>query len=178
MKEIGLHGRGGQGIVFSGEILANVYFFEGYRVLFMPSYGAERRGSPSNAYVRIDKQKIYARYAVSVPDAVVVFNMSLLSNIKLKEDGIALLNTTEDIKKSSSSKARIFVVDANSIATKLKLGTPAMPIINTALLGAFCKAMGDFSFDNLKRAIEEKMGSRAGINIQAAEMAYEAVREL
>ena len=178
MKEIGLHGRGGQGIVLSGEMLANVYFYEGYQVQFMPSYGAERRGSPSNAYVRIDKDKrIYSRYTVEVPDEVVVFNTSLLENIKVKENGVVLLNTSGDIKKTNT-KARIFAVDANSIALSLSLGTPAMPIINTALLGAFCKAVGNYSFENLSRVIEDKIGKKADINIEAARIAFDKVREL
>ncbi len=178
MKEIGLHGRGGQGIVLSGEMLANVYFYEGYEVQFMPSYGAERRGSPSNAYVRIDKvNKIYNRYAVEIPDEVVVFNMTLLENIKVKENGVALLNIGGNVKKQSTN-AKIFLVDANSIALSLKLGTPAMPIINTALLGAYCKVAGDFSFDNLARVIKEKIGKNADINIEAAKLAFESVREL
>ncbi len=179
MREIGLHGRGGQGVVFSGEMLANAYFFEGYNVLFMPSYGAERRGSPSNAYVRIDeKERIHKRYTVGLPDAVVVFNTSLLDLIRVKEDGLVLLNSSEDIKKAGGSKARVFVVDANSIAVDLKLGTTAMPIINTALLGAFCRASADFSFDSLTKAIANKMGKNASANIEAAKRAYESVREI
>ncbi len=178
MREVGLHGRGGQGVVFSGEMLANAYFFEGYNVMFMPSYGAERRGSPSNAYVRIDREsKIYMRYTVGLPDAVVVFNTSLLENVRVREDGLVLLNTTEDLGKRDT-KARIYVVDANSIAVELGLGTTAMPIINTALLGAFCKVAGDFSFDALERAISNKMGSKADVNIEAAKRAYESVREI
>ncbi len=178
MKEIGLHGRGGQGIVLSGEMLANVYFYEGYDVQFMPSYGAERRGSPSNAYVRVEKgKKIYNRYTVTTPDMVVVFNISLLANIRVKQDGIVLLNISGDIKKLQT-KARIFVVDANNIALSLNLGTPAMPIINTALLGAFCKIAEDHSFDNLSRVISEKIGKHSDINIEAARLAFERVREL
>ncbi len=178
MKEIGLHGRGGQGIVLSGEMLANAYFYEGYDVQFMPSYGAERRGSPSNAYVRIEQgKKVYNRYVVEIPDAVVVFNMGLIENIKVKEDGVALLNTSEDLKKYPS-KARIFVVDANSIAFSLNLGTPAMPIINTALLGAFCKISSDYSFGNLEKVIKKTIGQKADINIEAARLAFDSVREI
>ncbi|WP_022670217.1 2-oxoacid:acceptor oxidoreductase family protein [Hippea alviniae] len=178
MKEIGLHGRGGQGVVMAGELLANIYFKEGYQVQFMPSYGAERRGSPSNAYVRIDKErKILNRYSIKTPDAVIVFNITLLNNVVLKEDGLALLNLPAKIEKRPS-RARIFFVDANAIALKLNLGTAAMPLINTALLGAYCKVSGDFSFDTLKAVYEEKMGKRADLNIQAALAAYESVREL
>lgn len=178
MREIGLHGRGGQGIVLSGEMLANIYFYEGYNVQFMPSYGAERRGSPSNAYVRVEKGKrIYNRYTVTLPDMVVVFNTSLLENIRVKENGVVLLNISGSIKKAETN-ARIFVVDANTIALSLNLGTPAMPIINTALLGAFCKVAGDYSFENLAKVLDEKIGKHSDVNIEAARLAYERVREL
>ncbi len=177
MKEIGLHGRGGQGIVMAGEMLANAYFHEGNFAQFMPSYGAERRGSPSNAYIRVSKKKIYNRYAVAQPDAVIVFNMSLINLVKVKNNGTALLNIGGSIEKNNSP-AKIFAVDANSIAMSLKLGTPAIPIINTALLGAFCRVMGDYSFDSLSKAIKEKLGRNADINIEAGKIAYDSVREL
>ncbi len=177
MKEIGLHGRGGQGIVMAGEILANAYFHEGNFAQFMPSYGAERRGSPSNAYIRVSKTKIYNRYAVVRPDAVIVFNMSLIDLVKVKDSGIVLLNIGSGIEKDDSD-AKIFAVDANYIALSLKLGTSAIPIINTALLGAFCKIMGDYSFDHLSEAIKEKLGKNADKNIEAAKIAYDSVRKL
>lgn len=177
MKEIGLHGRGGQGIVMAGEMLANAYFHEGNFAQFMPSYGAERRGSPSNAYIRVNETRIYNRYAVEQPDAVIVFNMSLIDLVKIKDNGVALLNVGGSIEKKDSH-ARIFAVDANSIALSLKLGTPAIPIINTALLGAFCKVMGDYSFSNLSIAMKERLGRNADINIEAGKIAYDSVREL
>ncbi len=177
MKEIGLHGRGGQGVVLSGEMLANVYFYEGYEVQFMPSYGAERRGSPSNAFVRIDNKKIYNRYAVTIPDMVVVFNMSLISDIKVKDDGVVLLNSSEKFAKGSTD-AKIFTVNANEIALSLNLGTPSMPIINTALLGAFCKISNDYSFENLEKVIKKTIGKKADINIKAAKLAFDNVREI
>jgi len=177
MKEIGLHGRGGQGIVMAGEMLANAYFHEGNFAQFMPSYGAERRGSPSNAYIRVSRTKIYNRYAVEQPDAVIVFNMSLINLVKVKDDGIVLLNIGSNIEKNDSP-AKIFAVDANAIALSLKLGTPAIPIINTALLGAFCKVIGDYSFDNLSIAMKEKLGKNSKINIEAAKIAYDSVREV
>lgn len=177
MKEIGLHGRGGQGVVMAGELLANIYFYEGYEVQFMPSYGAERRGAPSNAFVRVDNKKVLNRYSILVPDEIIVFNITLLGNLKLKDNGVALLNYPDGLSKKDSD-AKIFCVDARSIANQLKLGTAAMPLVNTAMLGAYCRVSKDFSFETLKRIYEEKMGSRASLNIRAAELAYESVREI
>ncbi len=178
MKEIGLHGRGGQGVVIAGELLANIYFKEGYEVQFMPSYGAERRGSPSNAYVRIDNKRVLHRYSIKIPDEIIVLNVTLLPSLKLKEGGVALLNSADGSNLKKTDKVKFFIVNANRIALECKLGTPAIPLVNTALLGAYCKVSGDFSFETLKKVYEEKMGKRAYLNIEAAEKAYEGVREV
>ncbi len=177
MKEIGLHGRGGQGVVMAGELLANIYFKEVYEVQFMPSYGAERRGSPSNAYVRVDKKRVLNRYSIKAPDEIIVLNVTLLPTLLLKENGLALLNMSKELKIKKSG-AKIYGVDANSIALECQLGTPAIPLVNTAMLGAYCRVSGDFSFDSLKKVYEEKMGKRAFKNIEAAEKAYERVIEI
>ncbi len=178
MKEIGLHGRGGQGVVMAGEFLANIYFLEGYEVQFMPSYGAERRGSPSNAYVRIDKKRVLTRFSIVVPDNIIVLNTTLLTNLPLREGSIALLNAAESFQLKDKSKAKFYVVDANKIALECRLGTPAIPLVNTAMIGAYCRISGDYRFGTLKKVYEEKMGKRAFKNIEAAEKAYESVREL
>ncbi len=178
MKEIGLHGRGGQGVVTAGELLANIYFKEGYEVQFMPSYGAERRGSPSNAYVRVDEKKVLQRYPVRIPDEIIVLNATLLHNLALKESGIALLNLSSNSGLKKNDKVKLFIVDVNKIALECKLGTPVTPHVNTAILGAYCKISGDFSFDSLKKVYEEKLGKMAKLNIEAAEKAYDSVREI
>ena len=54
MKELRLHGRGGQGIVVGGEILSNAFLNEGKYLAVMPSYGVERRGSDVTAYYEAD----------------------------------------------------------------------------------------------------------------------------
>ena len=54
MKEIKIFGRGGQGAVMASQILATAAFFQGYWAQTFPQYGAERRGAPVIAYVRLD----------------------------------------------------------------------------------------------------------------------------
>ncbi len=174
MKQIGLHGRGGQGVVVAGEILAQCYFESGKYVQFMPSYGAERRGSPSHSYIRVDDKTIYQRYPVEIEDISVLFSLSIIETARVKEDGILLVNAAN--LKTKPSKLTIYIVDANAIALSLGLGSPAIPIINTTMLGAYCKITGDFSFDILSKAIESKIDKKADLNIQGAKLAYESVR--
>jgi 2-oxoacid:acceptor oxidoreductase gamma subunit (pyruvate/2-ketoisovalerate family) len=174
MKNIGLHGRGGQGVVVAGEILAQCYFDSGQFVQFMPSYGAERRGSPSHSYIRVDDSKIYQRYTIESEDIAVVFSLSVIDTAKLKEKGILIANSAN--LKVKEKKVEIYIVDANAIALSLNLGSPAIPIINTTILGAYCKVTNDFSFDILASAIKSKIDKKADLNIQGAKLAYDSVR--
>ena len=49
MYEIRIHGRGGQGAVLAGGILATALVLEGKFVVAVPSFGFERRGAPRSA---------------------------------------------------------------------------------------------------------------------------------
>jgi len=61
MLEIRFHGRGGQGTVVATTLLAKAFFQAGYQVQSFPFFGVERRGAPVEAYVRVDKEKIFLR---------------------------------------------------------------------------------------------------------------------
>ncbi|MEM0319993.1 MAG: 2-oxoacid:acceptor oxidoreductase family protein, partial [Candidatus Nezhaarchaeales archaeon] len=78
MIEIRWHGRGGQGAVTAAEILASAAALEGKWVQAFPSFGAERRGAPVQAYTRIDEKPILDRSFIYEPDIVVVLDEGLL----------------------------------------------------------------------------------------------------
>lgn len=79
MYRIRFHGRGGQGMKTASRILGTACFIEGYEVQDAPRYGAERRGAPMFAYVRVSHTTIYERGVVPVPDLVVVADASLMA---------------------------------------------------------------------------------------------------
>ncbi len=53
MVRIRFHGRGGQGMKTASRIVGSAAFRAGYVVQDSPIYGAERRGAPMAALVRI-----------------------------------------------------------------------------------------------------------------------------
>ena len=58
LKEIRLHGRGGQGAVTSTQVLAIAAFHDGKYSQAFPNFGVERTGAPVESYVRIDEKPI------------------------------------------------------------------------------------------------------------------------
>jgi len=176
MKEIRLHGRGGQGGVTSAELVAIAAIDEGRFAQAFPSFGPERRGAPVAAFVRVSDKQIRTREKVYHPDIVMVLDPSLpaLVNVSdgIKDDGIVILNTqlsAGEIRDSFGIKTRIATVDATSIAAEV-LG---LPITNTTMLGALLKATGIVGMDALGTALENRFGKLAEKNRAAMERAFE-----
>ena len=76
--EVIFHGRGGQGSITGMEILADVAFADGFKdVLTIPIIGAERRGSPLHAFLRISpNREIKNTSAITNPDITVIFDQT------------------------------------------------------------------------------------------------------
>jgi len=78
MKEIRIHGRGGQGSVTAAELLAVAAFADGKFSQAFPAFGVERRGAPVQAFTRMDDTPIRLRSQVYEPDYVIVQDPTLI----------------------------------------------------------------------------------------------------
>ena len=183
LVEIRWHGRGGQGAVTSAELLAQAAINEGKYAQAFPAFGAERRGAPVMAFVRIDsRQPIRIRAEVTEPDIVMVLDPGLLRVVNvtsgLKEDGVLVVNTPkgpDGIKLEAGVKWSVATVDATKIAREL-LG---IPIVNTAMIGALLRANEVVKLESLFEPLKERFGRLAERNINSMQKAYEVtvVRE-
>jgi len=176
MFEIRFHGRGGQGAVTAANILAMAAFKQGYYSQSFPFFGVERRGAPVQAFTRIDEKPIDIRMNVYSPNAVVILDPSLLDVINvvegLKEDGFIVINTSKN-PSDYDFDYKVATVDATSIALAHKLGSSAAPIVNTSILGAYSRAIGNVSIQNIMEAIKERAPAKKEENAMAAKEAYE-----
>jgi len=179
--EICFHGRGGQGAVGASKILASALFNEGKQVLAFPAFGAERRGAPVKAFLRVSDREIRRRSMIYRPDVAIILDATLLQDVEagreVKEGGWVVVNTPDPPESLRwLGKYRLATVDADSIAERLGLGSRAMPHVNTAMLGASARATGLISMEPLARSIRENISSRADENVQGALEAYEKLR--
>jgi 2-oxoacid:acceptor oxidoreductase gamma subunit (pyruvate/2-ketoisovalerate family) len=181
--EIRFHGRGGQGAVVASELLAQAAFLEGKHPQSFPFFGVERRGAPVTAFTRIDEAPIQIRTSITSPDIVVVLDAGLMRTISvtggLKPDGLLLVNTEKVPEKLEVSfKGRLATIDATGIALAHGLGSKAVPIVNTAVLGALARASGIVSLDSVRKAVERFVPAKQQANVLAVEDAYEHVLSL
>jgi 2-oxoacid:acceptor oxidoreductase gamma subunit (pyruvate/2-ketoisovalerate family) len=175
-----IHGRGGRGGVTLAKLIAGAYFLLGKYVQAFGVYGAERTGAPVQAFVRVDDAEIVCHGPVTAPDYVIIIDPSLISAdaaAGLSTDGFLILNTPAAPQAFGDvfQGRRVAAVDANEIATANRLGSQALPIVNTTMLGAVAKAVGL----DLKTVDEALAAARlGGANITAARAAFEQVRSL
>ncbi|MDY6964815.1 MAG: pyruvate ferredoxin oxidoreductase subunit gamma [Halobacteriota archaeon] len=176
MKEIRIHGRGGQGAVTLAELVALAAIDGGKYAQSMPSFGPERRGAPVLAFLRINDEHIKVRAEISEPDVVVVLDPGLLHIIDvtsgLKEGGTVLINTKrseDEIRSDFGIKSRLGLVNATEIAREV-LG---VPITNTTMIGALLKATEIVKKDSLVEPLKHRFGPIAEKNIKAMETAYD-----
>ena len=179
MLEVRFHGRGGQGAVTCTELVAKAAIAEGKYAQAFPSFGAERRGAPVMAFLRVSDEPIRIRQKIYEPDVVVVLDPTLLglpSVVEgLKEDGLIIANspkTPQELQKEYGFKQKVATVDA----TKIALDTLRLPITNTTMLGALVKVTQVVSMEALTEALQGRFGRLAERNRIAMERAFQETK--
>jgi len=182
MRELRIHGRGGQGAVIASKLLASALFLEGKSVQSFPAFGVERRGAPVTAFLRLADGPILLRCEITAPDDLVVLDPTLVEatdvTAGLAPGGSILVNSERAPADYAALAARFRVgtVDASAIARAHGLGSRNQPIVNTAILGAFAAFSGLVSLESVCAAIAAEVPVHAERNVAAAREAAAAVR--
>jgi pyruvate ferredoxin oxidoreductase gamma subunit len=167
MFQVRIHGRGGQGVVTSAELLAVAAFDGGLHAQAFPVFGSERTGAPVMAFCRIDTQPIRTHEPITTPDAIVIQDPTLLPMLDLTAP-LVIVNTTKVV----TAAGRVVTVPASAIARE-HLGRP---LPGAPLLGALAAASSIVTLGALAAAIEERFPAAiAAGNVAAASAAYAEV---
>ena len=177
MRELRIHGRGGQGSVTAAELIAVAAFEGGIHAQAFPAFGVERRGAPVQAFVRFDDKKIRLRSQVYEPNYIIVQDSTLIKDVNVfagvKPGGIVIVNTERASDYHVPEGVKLITIDATTIALK----AIGLPITNTSLMGAFAAATGEIRFSALENALNHRFPKDLAIkNINAARMAYNTVK--
>lgn len=179
MKEIRLHGRGGQGVVTAAELVAHAAFADGRYAQAFPAFGSERMGAPVQSFVRISDNPIRARNQVHNPDYLIIQDPTLIGTVDvtkgLRPNGLMIVDTEKEPEDLGIKiDGKILTIPASKIALEI-IGRP---IQNTTLLGYFAAITGLISFNGVKTAIEERFPGIIGKkNVDSAEKAFRMVKE-
>ncbi|MFX1261285.1 MAG: 2-oxoacid:acceptor oxidoreductase family protein [Promethearchaeota archaeon] len=181
ITEFRWHGRGGQGVVTSNQMLGKAALAEGNYIQAFPEFGPERTGAPVRAFLRISKKPIQVYAQVYAPDIVVCIDPTLLDVVNpsegLKEDGTLVLNTTlspDEVREKYGFKGgKVVTVDATSIAMEI-LGRP---FYNMPTMAAAVKASGVVKIETVIDEVLERYPGKIGdLNEAAMERAVEEAK--
>ncbi len=157
MIEVRIHGRGGQGNVVAAYLLAITAFEEGWVGQAFPAFGAERRGAPVTAFVRISEHPVRRRCQVLEPGYLIIQDEALLQvpgvTDGLLPEGRILVNSSHSSEEISAIVGRdAFAMPATALAQQY-LGRP---LPNTALLSGFLALTGLLAPDTLVKALSQR----------------------
>jgi 2-oxoacid:acceptor oxidoreductase gamma subunit (pyruvate/2-ketoisovalerate family) len=177
VKEIRIHGRGGQGAVTAARMLASAFVIEGKYVASFPMYGFERRGAPVQAFTRLDDKPIREKTQVYNPDCMVVIDHTLLKLSTLfsglKPDGILIVNSADFATQADKNLKVAGVVNATQIAVE-EIGRD---IPNTCLLGAFAATTQWVKLESILGCLKDYLsGDMLQRNIRSVERGFREVK--
>ncbi len=187
MVEIRIHGRGGQGNVIAAYLLATSAFLDGKYSQAFPSFGAERRGAPITAFVRIDTRTIRRRSQITSPLFLILQDDGLLRIPEtvsgLLPEGSVLVNSPHPPEELLRRLEEDGIPLGESVrllsipATRMALDEIGRSIPNTVLLSAFLHLTGLLTRDSLLKALEGRFsGPLLAGNLRLAKNAMDQVQ--
>ena len=188
--EIIIHGRGGQGAVTACEIIAEAAYLSGnfVDVHAYPSFGAERRGAPVQAFAKLSRtDTIWDRAQIENPNILIVFDETVLNQeivSSLTQGGLFIINSEKDPEFfvnefNLSSDTKIVIADISKLSIEKNLTIDGNPVINTPILGLLSKALPDLNLNNLKTVLLKRMGEKLGnLNYDLIEQGFNLAKIL
>ncbi|MEJ2555276.1 MAG: 2-oxoacid:acceptor oxidoreductase family protein [Anaerolineae bacterium] len=186
LTEITWYGRGGQGVVTAGKLLAETALEAGRYFQSAPEYGPERAGAPIKAYTRLSDEPISLHSNIEEPDVVVVLDATVIGPVDvtagLKPGGVIIINTPKSPahmrQQLKIESGRVVTIDA----TRIAIDEIGRDITNTPLLGAFAAVTGIFAVGEIMDQTRARFGKKLApavveANLRAIERAAKEVQE-
>jgi 2-oxoglutarate ferredoxin oxidoreductase subunit gamma len=150
-SEIIISGFGGQGALFSGQLMAYTALENDLNVTWFPSYGPEMRGGTAHCTVIISDQEIGSP-VVKNPSGAIVMNIPSLDKYEtlVKSGGTLVVNTSLVDRNPSREDIDIILVPANEIAEELG----ELRLANLVLLGALVEQQSILSIQQIGEALK------------------------
>ena len=155
--QIVIAGFGGQGLLFSGKVLAYAGLIEGRELSWLPSYGPEMRGGTANCNVILSDAPIGSPI-VNTPNVLMVMNNPSLDKYEnaVQPGGKIFLDSTLIARKVTRTDVEAYYVPATKMA--MDMGMPTLA--NMILLGALIAKTGCVREESLADALHKVIPAR------------------
>lgn len=169
-----LAGFGGQGILFTGKVIAYAGLSEDREVSWLPSYGPEMRGGTANCSVTISDDPIGSPLIIN-PSVLVAMNTPSLDKFigNVQPGGVVFVDSTLISEKVERTDVKVFYVPATGLADEKGL----KGLANMIILGKMLKEIGFAKYDSvitgLKKSVPPRKANLIDANIKAINIGME-----
>ena len=166
-------GFGGQGILFSGKVLAYSAMHADKDVSWLPSYGPEMRGGTANCHVIVSDAPVSSPF-VTVPTIVAAMNKPSFEKFEasVKPGGVVIKDSTLIEADNKRDDIKYFDIPATQIAMDMN----ASKLANMVIVGKIVKETGildiDTVIDGLTKMIPAKKADLLELNKKAIMAGY------
>ena len=156
-RELLFAGFGGQGLLFSGKVLAYKGLIENKNVSWLPSYGPEMRGGTANCSVILSDDPVGAPI-IANPDVLVAMNLPSLDKYesKVKPGGMIFVDSSLIERKVERDDVEVYYIPA----TKLAGENGAPTLANMILMGKLLQVLGEYDEEYVKKALGKCISAR------------------
>ena len=171
--QIVIAGFGGQGLLFSGKVLAYAGLLEGRELSWLPSYGPEMRGGTANCSVIISDEGVGSPI-VNKPDILVAMNLPSLAKYETEAvpGAVILVDSSLIQRKVARQDVKAYYIPATKMASDA--GIPSLA--NMILMGYLIAKTGAIPFEiidqALKKVVSAKHQDKLEVNRKAIELGY------
>ncbi|RPF48434.1 2-oxoglutarate ferredoxin oxidoreductase subunit gamma [Hydrogenoanaerobacterium saccharovorans] len=150
-------GFGGQGVLFSGKVIAYAGLIEDQSVSWLPSYGPEMRGGTANCSICVSDEPIGSPLVVT-PNVLIAMNAPSYDRFidAVEAGGTAIIDSTLVTKKCDRTDINVFYVPATELASEKGLEGLA----NIILVGKLLKETGFAQYESVRKAIDKCVSAR------------------
>lgn len=176
--QILISGFGGQGLLFTGKVLAYKWLLDGYNVSWLPSYGPEMRGGTANCGVVVSENHMIGSPLVANPNVLICMNLPSLDKYedKVTPGGKIFVDSTMIERKVKRTDVDVYYIPASKMASDNNM----IVLANMIIMGKVLQVLEDTDMDSIKaglaKCIPAKKADMFDINMKAIQLGldYEA----
>lgn len=150
-------GFGGQGVLFTGKVMAYAAMEEDLKVTWFPSYGPEMRGGTANCTVVISDEEIGSPQVLR-PRAIIVMNQPSFDKYEdqVAPGGYLVINTSMVNRKAKRSDIHVLEIPGTELAEELGDKRYA----NSIMLGALIAKAGFLEMKDVVKGLEKSLSGK------------------
>ena len=171
-------GFGGQGLLFSGKVLAHAALLEDKELSWLPSYGPEMRGGTCNCSVIVSDDPVGSPI-IAHPNVLMVMNEPSLDKFEetVAPGGTIFVDSSLIARKVKRDDVKTVYIPATQMAKEME----ALSLANMIILGAIVEQLKcvkwEILVDALKHTISARKANLLDLNLKAIERGREFIRQ-